>query len=72
MTLYYYTLNLHYLSVKLKIIASHSLTNKKLKSNNPIKNMNIYLFEQVVYIPPNSLKMKNKRDNFASFSGRSV
>ena len=31
-----------------------------------------YLFEQVVYIPPNSLKIENKKTKFGSFSGRSL
>ena len=64
------------LSETLKIISSHIETNKKSSPlTNPdksYKNINKHLFEQVVYIPPNSLKMKNKTYKFATFSGRSV
>ncbi len=63
-------------SVNSKIIPSHIETNKKssplTNPDKPNKNMNKHLFEQVVYIPPNSLKMKNRKNKFASFSGRSV
>ena len=34
--------------------------------------MNIYLFEQVVYIPPNTLKMEIRKTKFVSFWGRSL
>ena len=84
MTLYFYTLNLHYSLVKLKIILSHTQTNYEnhhgnIKKSSPLSNhdkpsqiTNIRLFEQVVYIPPKSLKMKIKKTKFASFWGRSV
>ena len=54
------------------------LYNNKKKSspltnpNKPIKILKNIYSKQVVYIPPNMHKMKIRKTNFATFSGRSV
>ena len=67
MTLYFYPFKPFISLLNSKIILSHKETNKETKKSKNEKKLTI---SQVVYIVPNSLKMKNKTMKNRCLKGR--